>query len=51
MTDFIPPYHYVSVDTALEFIDRDELAEVTPDSVRIRKQVLDCNRRPRRDSE
>jgi predicted RNA-binding Zn ribbon-like protein len=21
MTDFIPPYHYVSVDTALEFID------------------------------
>ena len=21
MTDFIPPYHYVSVDTALDFID------------------------------
>lgn len=21
MTDFIPPYHYVSVDTALEFVD------------------------------
>jgi len=47
----LTPPHLLSIDTALEFIDRDELAEVTPDSVRIRKQVLDCNRRPRRDSE
>jgi len=45
----LTPPHLLSIDTALEFIDRDELAEVTPDSVRIRKQVLDCNRRPRRD--
>ncbi len=39
------------IDTALEFIDRDELVEVTPDAVRLRKKVLDCNRRPRRDEE
>jgi GTP-binding protein len=45
----LTPPHLLSIDTALEWIDRDELAEVTPDSVRIRKQVLDCNRRPRRD--
>jgi len=47
----LTPPHLLSIDTALEFIDRDELAEVTPDSLRVRKQVLDCNRRPRRDGE
>ena len=47
----LTPPHLLSIDTALEFIDRDELAEVTPDAVRVRKQVLDCNRRPRRDDE
>ena len=34
-----------------DIIDRDELAEITPDAVRVRKQVLDCNRRPRRDDD
>ncbi len=29
----------------------DELVEVTPDAVRVRKRILDCNRRPRRDDE
>jgi GTP-binding protein len=47
----LTPPHILSIDTALEFIDRDELIEVTPDAVRVRKQVLDCNRRPRRDDE
>ncbi|HEX5099929.1 MAG TPA: translational GTPase TypA [Polyangiaceae bacterium] len=47
----LTPPHLLSIDTALEFIDRDELAEITPDAVRVRKQVLDCNRRPRRDDE
>ncbi|HVJ14028.1 MAG TPA: hypothetical protein VM686_01245, partial [Polyangiaceae bacterium] len=41
----------LSIDTALEFIDRDELLEVTPDALRLRKRMLDCNRRPRRDDE
>jgi GTP-binding protein len=47
----LSPPHVLSIDTALEFIDRDELVEVTPDSVRVRKKVLDCNRRPRRDDD
>src|SRR3954471_14115978 len=47
----LSPPRVLTIDTALEFIDRDELAEVTPDAVRVRKQVLDCNRRPRRDDE
>ena len=47
----LSPPRVLTIDTALEFIDRDELAEVTPDAVRIRKRVLDQNRRPRRDDE
>jgi GTP-binding protein len=47
----LSPPRALTIDTALEFIDRDELIEVTPDAVRVRKQVLDCNRRPRRDDE
>ncbi|HET7542985.1 MAG TPA: translational GTPase TypA [Polyangiaceae bacterium] len=46
----IPP-RKLTIDAALEFIDRDELVEVTPDQVRLRKRVLDCNRRPRRDGD
>ncbi|HLV21058.1 MAG TPA: translational GTPase TypA [Polyangiaceae bacterium] len=45
-----PPLVF-TIDTALEFIDRDELLEVTPDAIRVRKAVLDTNRRPRRDAE
>jgi predicted RNA-binding Zn ribbon-like protein len=30
MTDFIPPYHYVSVETALEFIDTIETEKGVP---------------------
>jgi len=33
----------------MEWIDRDELVEVTPDAIRVRKRVLECNKRPRRD--
>jgi GTP-binding protein len=47
----LTPPRVLDIDSALEFIDRDELVEVTPDSVRIRKRVLACNRRPRRDDE
>jgi GTP-binding protein len=47
----LTPPHLLTIDTALEWIDRDELVEVTPDAVRVRKQILDCNRRPRRDDE
>ncbi len=47
----LSPPALLTIDTALEFIDRDELVEVTPDAVRVRKRVLDQNRRPRRDDE
>jgi GTP-binding protein len=38
----------LNIETAMEWIDADELVEVTPDAVRVRKQILQCNRRPRR---
>ncbi|MBN1607015.1 MAG: translational GTPase TypA [Polyangiaceae bacterium] len=46
----LSPARILTIETALDFIDRDELAEVTPDSVRVRKGVLDINKRPRRDA-
>jgi GTP-binding protein len=32
----------------MEWIDADEIVEVTPEFVRVRKQILACNKRPRR---
>ena len=46
----LSPPKMMSIDEALEWIDRDELVEVTPDAIRLRKRVLSANRRPRRDS-
>nr|PZN18935.1 MAG: translational GTPase TypA [Pseudomonadota bacterium] len=45
----LTPPRVLTIDSALDFIDRDELVEVTPDAVRVRKRVLEANRRPRRD--
>ncbi len=47
----LSPPRMLTIDTALEYIDRDELVEITPDAVRVRKRVLGCNVRPRRDDE
>jgi GTP-binding protein len=38
----------LTIETAMEWIDADELVEVTPDAVRVRKRILECNRRERR---
>ena len=38
----------LNIETAMEWIDADELVEVTPDAVRVRKQILSVNKRPRR---
>ena len=38
----------LTIETAMEWIDADELVEVTPDAVRVRKQILAINKRPRR---
>jgi GTP-binding protein len=45
----LAPARVPAIETALEFIDRDELVEVTPEAVRVRKRVLSCAKRPRRD--
>jgi GTP-binding protein len=42
----IPP-RILNLEQAIEFIREDELVEVTPLSVRIRKKVLEANRRPK----
>ena len=39
----------LTIETAMEWIDSDELVEVTPDAVRVRKKVLACNKRERRE--
>lgn len=44
----LAPPKLVTLENGLEFIDRDELMEVTPDAIRIRKRVLACNQRPKR---
>jgi GTP-binding protein len=41
----------LTIETAMEWIDADELVEVTPDAVRVRKQQLKGNLRPRRRAE
>ncbi len=38
----------LTIETAMEWIDADELVEVTPDAIRVRKQILKINMRPRR---
>ncbi len=43
-----PPKRF-TIETALDWIDQDELVEITPDAIRVRKKILECNRRPRRD--
>ncbi len=42
----IPP-RILSLEQAIEFIKEDELVEITPASIRVRKKVLESNRRPR----
>lgn len=39
----------ITLEYALEYIDEDELVEITPQSVRLRKKILDTNQRKRSD--
>ncbi|MEX2227061.1 MAG: translational GTPase TypA [Dehalococcoidia bacterium] len=41
------PVRRLSLEQALEFIRDDEMLEVTPSGLRLRKRILDPNRRPR----
>jgi GTP-binding protein len=42
----IPP-RVLSLEQAIEFINDDELVEVTPKTIRLRKKILAANQRPR----
>jgi GTP-binding protein len=42
------PYRQLTLEQTIEFIADDEMVEVTPKSLRMRKKVLAANRRPRR---
>ncbi len=43
----LPPPRILSLEQALDFIDTDELLEVTPNSLRMRKKILDPTLRKR----
>jgi GTP-binding protein len=44
------PVKDLSLEQSLEFISDDELVEVTPKSIRLRKRVLAANRRPKKEA-
>jgi GTP-binding protein len=44
----LAPTRVLTIETAMEWIDADELVEVTPEAIRVRKQILQINLRPRR---
>jgi GTP-binding protein len=43
----LSPPRQMTLDLALEYIGPDELVEVTPQSIRLRKKILDPNLRKR----
>ena len=43
----LTPPRVLSLEQAIDFIDQDELLEVTPESLRIRKRLLDSRERKR----
>lgn len=45
----IAPPRLMSLEQAIEFIKEDEVVEVTPKNIRIRKKVLEANKRPKKD--
>ena len=42
------PHRELSLEQAIEFIADDEYVEITPQTIRLRKKVLQANKRPRR---
>ena len=44
----IVPPRLLSLEQSIEFINDDELVEVTPKTIRLRKRILSANQRPRR---
>jgi len=46
----VPP-HIMGLEQAIEFINDDELVEVTPKNIRLRKRILASNMRPKKGSQ
>ena len=44
------PFRALNLEQAIEFIAEDEYVEVTPRSLRLRKRILQSNRRPRKNA-
>jgi GTP-binding protein len=47
-TMFLVPPNNLSLEQSLEFIKEDELVEVTPKSIRLRKRILAAGKRPKK---
>jgi GTP-binding protein len=45
------PFKNLNLEQAIEFIADDELVEITPKSLRLRKKILQENHRPRRNAQ
>ena len=45
------PARKLGLEQAIEFINDDELVEITPKSIRLRKRVLAANMRPKRNAD
>ncbi len=44
------PFKNLTLEQAIEFVADDEMVEVTPKSLRLRKKILQSNRRPKKNS-
>jgi GTP-binding protein len=42
------PFRPLTLEEAIEFISEDELVEITPKSLRLRKKILEYNKRPKK---
>ncbi|HXB57252.1 MAG TPA: translational GTPase TypA [Vicinamibacteria bacterium] len=47
----LTPHRVLNLEQALEFISEDELVEVAPGAIRLRKRILAANQRPKRRAE
>src|SRR5262249_55100742 len=45
------PHKVLTLEQAIEFVADDEMVEVTPKSLRLRKKILQSNRRPRKNAQ
>ena len=44
------PFTQLTLEQAIEFVADDEMVEVTPHSLRLRKKILQSNKRPRKNA-